>query len=349
MKLLSQDYTMKVANYLSPIILMTIGLCAMLFVLSMDSSKLSSEGHIRHSHFGTGRRLRDHQEKLSRDELDRIAQGNASFVANKTIFGAIIMTDYSVDHKSRIEHSNSTDEKLKASMKLSEQRSTHAREMISNLPFPVVHWPPVFTKACPFSDSQHRTERGLLYAHYRIWLDFVYFDNELLSESRNKTEGGFTENSESGYANGTFVVSKNGTLLKHGSPFRDENIIVIFEDDADIAVTDIHEALRRELTDMSTDLLFLGWCLGRLSRPVPLCTHAYALTLEGARKVIKYTEPCGLALDEQFVIMAKNKWITYRSAHTENYVHKFNANYPVQYDTTHGLFHQKKLGSFNGH
>jgi hypothetical protein len=349
MKLLSQDCIVKYTNCISPIILITIGLCAILFVLSKDSSKLTSDDHMRHSHFGRGRRLGDHKEKLNREELDSIARGNASFVANKTIFGAIIMTDYSVDHKLRIEHRNSTDEKLKASMKLSEQRSTHAREMISKLPFPVVHWPPVFTKACPFSDSQHRTERGLLYAHYRIWLDFVYFDNELLDESRKKKEGGTTENSESGYANGTFMVTKSGTLLKHGSPFRDENIIIIFEDDADIAVTDIDEALRKELTDMSTDILYLGWCLGRLSRPVPLCTHAYALSMEGARKVIKYTEPCGLALDEQFVIMAKNKWITYRSAHTENYVDKFNANYPVRHDATHGLFHQKKLGSFNGH
>lgn len=349
MKLSSQDRTVKDTNYRSPVILTTIGLCAILYVSWTDLSNPFSNEQMRHSHLGRGRRLGDHQEKLNREELDTVARGNASFVANRTIFGAIIMTDYSVDHKSRIDHSNSTDEKLKASMKLLEQRSTHARGMISNLPFPVVHWPPVFTKACPFSDSQHRTERGLLYAHYRIWLDFVYFDNELLDESRKTKEGTITENGASGYANGTFIVSTNGTLLKHGSPFRDENIIVIFEDDADIAVTDIHEALRKELTDMNTDLLFLGWCLGRLSRPVPLCTHAYALTLEGARKVIKYTEPCGLALDEQFVIMAKNKWITYRAAHTENYMHKFNANYPVQHDSTHGLFHQKKLGSFNGH
>ena len=289
------------------------------------------------------------QQRLYDDSL-----GNTTFISNKTIFGAIIMTDYGEklhNNRTRLRLGNSTLEmdKMHAAADLSAIRSKNSRDMIAQLPFPVVHWPPVFSKACPYSASQHKSERGLLYAHYQIWLDFVYFDPYVLEKSNTNSIVGLYENDESGYLKGTFVAYQNGSLYKNHSPFVDQNIIVIFEDDADIAVTDLHEALHNELSNMTTDLLFLGWCVGRAAKPVPLCAHAYALTLEGARKAIKYMEPCGLALDEQIVIFAKNNWLTYREAFSSSYKNKFNLNYPQKGDGTHGIFHQKKMGSFNGH
>ena len=289
------------------------------------------------------------QQRLFDDSL-----GNTTFISNKTIFGAIIMTDYGEklhNNRTRLRSGNSTLEmdKMQAAADLSAIRSKNSRDMIAQLPFPVVHWPPVFSKACPYSASQHKSERGLLYAHYQIWLDFVYFDPYVLEKSNTNSVIGLYENDESGYIKGTFVAYQNGSLYKNHSPFKDENIIVIFEDDADIAVTDLHDALHDELSNMTTDLLFLGWCVGRAAKPVPLCAHAYALTLEGARKAIKYIEPCGLALDEQIVILAKNNWLTYREAFPSSYKNKFNLNYPKGGDGTHGIFHQKKMGSFNGH
>ena len=286
------------------------------------------------------------------------SHGNATFVSNKTIFGAIIMSGYSnKEHvkKEKLESENTnttvTAEKSrqKAAMTLSAIRSKNSRNMIAQLPFPVVHWPPVFSKACPHSASQHKSERGLLYAHYQIWLDFVYFDPVVLEKSKKGNVVGSYENPESGYDKHTFIAFENGTLHKYGSVYRKENIIVIFEDDADIAVVEIEKALRNEFNTMTTDLLFLGWCKGRYAKPVPLCAHAYAFTLEGARKAIKYIEPCGAALDEQFVKLAKNNWLTYREAHRINYENKSNSNYPVEHDGTFGIFHQKKMGSFNGH
>ena len=282
------------------------------------------------------------------------SRGNSTFISNKTIFGAIIMTDYGENqhgNKTRLRLGNSTVEmdKIQAAAELSAVRSKNARDMIVQLPFPVVHWPPVFSKACPYSAHQHKTERGLLYAHFQIWLDFVYFDPDVLEKANTNSIKDLYENEESGYLKGTFVAYQNGSLFKNGLQYKDENIIVIFEDDADIAVTDLHNALHDELSNMTTDLLFLGWCVGRAAKPVPLCAHAYALTIEGARKAIKYTEPCGRALDEQFVIFAKNNWLTYREAFQSSYKNKFNSNYPQGGDGTHGIFHQKKMGSFNGH
>jgi hypothetical protein len=64
----------------------------------------------------------------------------------------------------------------------------------------------------------------------------------------------------------------------------------------------------------------------------------------------RHYEPCGKAVDEQFVMMAKNKWITYRRAHSYSYK-KLNSNYPMHGDKTAGIFRQKKstLGSINDH
>jgi len=64
----------------------------------------------------------------------------------------------------------------------------------------------------------------------------------------------------------------------------------------------------------------------------------------------RFYEPCGKAVDEQFVMMAKNNWISYRRVHS--FSHKvLNSNYPIHGDKTFGLFHQKKssMGSLNGH
>ena len=299
-------------------------------------------------------RVDDAIDNSTYEQPDSDFRGTTSFVMNKTIYGAIIMSDYGeMPHGKRHEISiidNSSSERKRSYLReISVNRSINARKMISNLPFPVVHWPPVFAKACPYSKSQHKTERGLTYAHYRIWLDFVYFDNELLGKLERKEIKGLQGIENLGYLEDTFAAAENGTLYKHGSLYRDDNIIIIFEDDADIAVVNIREALLEELTNMTTDLLFLGWCRGRFANPVPLCAHAYAMTLAGARKAIKYIEPCGLALDEQFVIMGKNHWLTYRTAHTYNYENKFNSDYPKHPDSTVGIFHQKHMGSLNGH
>lgn len=294
---------------------------------------------------------------LLHQRLSEDLRGNSSFVQNKTIYGAIIMTDYSEKHqvsskKKRLRCFRAFRAKYcrrDKNAELSAERSRSSREMIAQLPFPVIHWPPVFSKSCPYVPKQHQSERGLLYAHLQIWLDFVYFDHDVRIKGIEKKVNGTYENEYSGYVNGTFMASENGTLYKNGSPYPDENVLVVFEDDSEIAVLDLHDSLRIEFTKMSTDLLFLGWCRGYFAKNIPLCTHAYALTMEGARKAIKHIEPCGGALDEQFVTMVRNKWITYRQAFSTSYKGKDNAWYSNNSDNTFGIFHQKSLGSFNGH
>lgn len=281
--------------------------------------------------------------------------GNQTFINGVSVHGAIIMSDYDNARgtpPSSVKSSpNATQTTMEAKIMA---RGVHARQFMSAMPFAVVEWPPVFTKECPNRPHQHHkkrhhgaTERGLALAHYQIWLDFIYFDHDVLKEL-NKTKVDYTSTDYSSVSS-QFMLATNGILYKDSIAFLDNDIIVIFEDDVDIAVQDVVWSLHQELSDMHVDLLFLGWCEGRLARPVPLCSHAYAATRHGVRKLVKHFEPCGRALDEQFVIMGKNKWISYRSAHKSSY-DKYNERYPLGNDKTKGLFHQlKTLGSLNGH
>jgi hypothetical protein len=141
-------------------------------------------------------------------------------------------------------------------------------------------------------------------------------------------------------------------MVKHGTLYKPDDIIVIFEDDAMNSIKDLNSTIIEELSQMKgIDILFLGWCEGRAAAPVPLCAHAYALTRSGAEKLIDKIEPCGRAVDEQFVIIAKNNWIKYRRAFPHSYKNNQRPDFNSYGDKTFGIFRQNKylMGSINGH
>jgi hypothetical protein len=227
-------------------------------------------------------------------------------------------------------------------------RNEHARKFISLMPFPVIEWPAVFTRPCPSNSNGHKSERGLALAHYQIWLDYLYFDPDVLNAVKhNSIHGAYTVTSTSG----TFTAYENGTLHKNGHEFHDDDIIVIFEDDADVAVLDANTTILEELHMMNTDLLYLGWCEGKAARPIPLCAHAYAMTRRGVRKAVQHYEPCGPAIDWQFVSMIRHFDLSYRRVHGWSYKNRFNSEYPKKhlFDITIGIIHQKRMASLNGH
>jgi len=284
--------------------------------------------------------------------------GTRSLVQNRTIYGAIIMSSTSSSvsthgfpPSSSSLNSSTPIPSLNGKTDILTLRTQHARNLIREMPFPVMEWPSVFTDSCPLLVHRHRTERGVALAHYSIWLDFTYFDLEVIQAIRKGEVNGMYTSKSRSYSSGLFSAAENGTLYKNGAPFLEDDILVVLEDDADIAIIDFNTTIIEELSSMTTDLLYLGWCEGRLAKPVPLCTQAYAVTRRGASKIMKYYEPCGKAVDEQFVIMVKNNWITYRRAHTWSYKNRYNSNYPRAHDSTFGIFHQKKhaLASLNGH
>lgn len=290
------------------------------------------------------RNLRNHDHWLSR--VDPAFLGKRGIVGNITVFGAIVNSDVDVLH---INPATLSPEEYEAK-RMSFIRLENIRNLTAELPFELVHWPAVMTRPCPQNRHGHKTERGVALAHFQIWSDFIFFDHDVLDNLARGITNTYNSTSFSS-TSGFFSANPTGELFKNGIPFLDDDILVVFEDDAESVVKDTAVTLIEELSSMTTDLLYLGWCEGRLARPVPLCTQAYALTRRGARKMVKYFEPCGMALDEQMVKICKNKWVSFRTVNDYSHKKNFKPGYPRYGDKTFGMFHQKKneIPSINGH
>jgi hypothetical protein len=273
--------------------------------------------------------------------------GAVDLIPGKALHGAIIVSDRGSGHAK-------DPETHRKELLVIQDRVQNVHRLSDERPFPLTHWSAVFTNPCPIFQDAHASERGLVWAHYRIIREFTHFDREVLAQipdyKPGQTPGALNHTIYS--QTGPYVAYSNGSLYKDGVPFLEDDIITIFEDDAESAIHDLNTTILEEFQQMNTDILFLGWCEGRSARPVPLCAHAYALTRRGARKIVRYLEPCGMALDEQFVIMARNNFITWRRAAPHSYSHAaLNDKYKsLGGEKTYGIFHQnKQLGSINGH
>lgn len=272
--------------------------------------------------------------------------GAVDLVPKYSLHGAVIVSDRSSGPTS------DSAEVIEQKQKLLAARLENVHNLGVELPFPLTRWAAVFTNPCPLYPGGHKTERGLIWAHYRIFREFSFFDPILLARlAKYQNDSALIAENKPLYSkDGLYMAYPNGTLYKNNQPFLDQDIITIFEDDAEGAIVNMNTTIIEEFAAMKEDLLFLGWCEGRAAKPVPLCAHAYALTRRGARKLVQYLEPCGRALDEQFVILAKNNLITWRRAYGHSYK-DLNEKYQNKYgEKTFGMFHQNKaLGSINGH
>ena len=313
--------------------LMAVVACTLLFGRILSSASGENEGIVSaaaHSH---------HLQK-------NLMKPGVPIIPKYSVHGAIIMSDRGVN-----DPHDSPDVAEKKQLLIS-ARLKNFHQLADELPFPLTEWAAVFTSACPLYPDGHKSERGLVWAHYRIFREFSYFDPILLTKLRKvQNDSALVEANQPLHSkNGLYVAYPNGTLIKNNQLFLEDDIIAIFEDDAEGAVTELNTTLIEEHSAMNVDLLYLGWCEGRTARPVPLCTHAYALTRRGARKLVQYIEPCGRALDEQFVILAKNNLISWRRVFGHSYKN-LNEKYKGLYgEKTYGMFHQNKaLGSINGH
>ena len=217
--------------------------------------------------------------------------------------------------------------------------SAHAKEFLlrvfsETFPNPIFSrsmWPPAYTDNCPgisFSDatSWHKVhksgfQRGLILAHRQVWESFVKHYEDTRSD-----------------------------ISSYASPK-----IIIFENDAmeiDPAAPDI---AYQSVTNMTSDLHFLGHCYDRepLKKP-PQCTHAYALTVRGAKVLLANMDWCaqkmGGALDTQFQYLGENgiiKWSAVSASNpygiSDDYIQEkaFVDGFTVEWgNQAGGLFHQ---------
>lgn len=148
--------------------------------------------------------------------------GNRHLVKNITIYGAVITGGHPLDSpiKPNVPTSNSSSS-LSSHADIIAARMQNVRQLQHLLPFPLVEWPPIFTKPCPQFSHGHKTERGVALAHYQIWLDFIFFDNDILDARQRPKPEYLTSNSYSSIS-GKYTAYENGTLFKDDVPFKDE-------------------------------------------------------------------------------------------------------------------------------
>ena len=233
---------------------------------------------------------KQHPVRLYRDRnLDRIEtsvadinslnnlSGNA-FTNTTTVYIAVILTDPYTSSIMGRDFKNVPQGVNGSQIDNALKRISHARAMLQQLPFKnIEYWWSVFVQACPGRKTKGN-DRGVSSAHQQIWLDWVYRgDNPI----------------------GTRSVSEVDAL-------------VVLEDDAVIVVNNVEKSLRYELARMDgTDLVFLGWCYGQ--RAMPMCTHAYALTRAGARKLLREWDTCSTqSIDGQWKQLAQSGKIAWR-------------------------------------
>jgi hypothetical protein len=83
--------------------------------------------------------------------------------------------------------------------------------------------------------------------------------------------------------------------------------LIVFEDDAmDVFPGADQEAYERvqwmagKDTRYRTDILYLGYCGGSVGgKAPPVCLHAYALSLRGAKRLLQLISDCGDVIDRQ--------------------------------------------------
>jgi hypothetical protein len=232
--------------------------------------------------------------------------------ANTTVYAGMILTDPMIaDVLGRDFHRvpQGVNGTAKAN---AEWRIENGKKTAAELPFKVEFWYSLHAPACPKRKNKGN-DRGVTLSHYQVWHNFV-------------TQG-----------------NKNPKMAT------DQDILVLLEDDAVIAVRNVHHVLHQELSDMNTDHLFLGWCFGR--RYMPMCTHAYAITRVLAKKLVAEFDLCfPHAIDAQLRQMSEKGLFKWRKPKLESIKDlksgfEDNPNY-----FTRGIFIQRNgLVSFNHH
>ena len=264
----------------------------------------------------------------SKDKGGGEATGRGTRFAGKNVYGAIISTDPKMARIMGRDFHKVPQGVSGTPANNANLRMAHAKEMTSQLPFHVDTWWSVYTQNCPRRKTKGN-DRGVMMAHYQIWQAWDYQTRQMMRRELDSSSS----------------IDKQHN---HG----EEDVLVIFEDDANIAVQNVTYALHAELSTMGDkDLLFLGWCYGR--RGIPMCLHAYSITRAGVRKLMDRWDACSNeAIDGQLKNLAnEHGFLSWKKAADSSYVTQMrpgfedNPNY-----FTRGIFVQKNgLVSFNHH
>jgi hypothetical protein len=268
--------------------------------------------------FGRAKKRHRKENLLSQHLGANVFREGGEIFAGRKVYGAVINTDPKMSMVMGRDF-HKVPQGVKGSPASNAiQRLEQSRNVAAQMPFTVESWWSVYTQSCP-NTATKGNDRGVMLAHYQIWSSFAY-------RSDRSIKGLATADQD------------------------DDDILVIFEDDASIAVNNVTRALYTELSVMKTDLLFLGWCYGR--RYIPACLHAYALSRAGARKLVSQWDVCSdEAIDGQLRDLAKAEAFTWDKAADATFLGDLRPGYEDNpHYFTRGIFVQRNgLVSFNHH
>lgn len=220
-------------------------------------------------------------------------QPNMTWIQNKSIHAAILQTcQFKKSHEAiHIRH-------LLQCEKISSSASLSSSPFLSNFPLLFTTWPVIIGQACPFShqeannhlplsssssSSPHQPvqinhhEKGYGLSHLQIWLEFIFFDPDLLEARLRNPPEYLTSNSYSSVS-GIFQTFPNGFLLKNHVPFQEKDILLILEEDSIplLNMTSNHhlQILEEELTRLHhLEILMLSSCSIPMVQPTGIIQH----------------------------------------------------------------------------
>jgi hypothetical protein len=160
-------------------------------------------------------------------------------------------------------------------------------------------WLSIETKPCPAYHHLHgshrnRTERGHGLSHLQLWLEFAFFDRDVLEARFRKVPEYVTSNSYSSVS-GIFQAVENGSLYRDGRLFQKEDILLVTEESLD---TFKHVNVSRLLDRMGTmtnGMAVIATC----HQAHAICMHAYAITRDCAESLAEMYDVCGPPPEQQ--------------------------------------------------
>lgn len=267
----------------------------------------------------------DHHRSLILKVFPFIDLGQSKLIPGRTVFGGQIKTwdskdFFPLDFRPFVNDTN-----------IYQIRSDLYDKMA---PLHVLQWPVIDYRPCPHFQHNvgHRNERGHAASHLQIWLEFSYFDHDT-NEARFRFKPEYTTSTSYSSVSGTFQALENGTLIRNGRQFLDNDLMIIFEDGV---VPDPKFNLTLLMKDIQNAEPFDIMSLMNCSQPrlqalsiasnvhsskavkqtivdshgTTMCMAAYVITRKAAKTLSRLIDICGKRIEHQLAAFAVEDFIT---------------------------------------
>jgi hypothetical protein len=272
-----------------------------------------------------------------------IDHGNSTLFSNHTVFAALVKSW----NGKEIQVSD-TCPQVGSTLNVLEKAREHLQNAVE---VPIVEWNAIQSKPCPhytqthgigsncLSSLHHRIERGHGLSHLQVWLEFLFFDNDV-DEARFRRTPEYVASTSYSSVSGSFQAFPNGTLWKNGQLYLSQDLLLVFEEGIEPARNFSQQVFILELQQMrqkQDHMLIFTKCSGSHnhlhsvnvhsinshshnsnsnthSHPATthptststvnqFCPMAYAITREAARLLNQYYDICGKRWELQVAAM----------------------------------------------